>query len=269
MSEPTGRLPTLFAPHGGGPWPVLPMPQMMDAAETEALAGYMRSIGAVGSPRAVLMVSAHWETEVPTVQTSPAPPPYFDYYNFPPEAYALQWSAPGSPALAARVRELLGHAGFDTAEDAERGYDHGTFIPLMLAWPTQAPPVVQLALLRSLDPQAHLAMGRALEPLRDEGVLIVGSGNSWHDLRSMFDRSERVAETSRAFDGWLTEAVAAEDRDECLAAWASAPGARASHPREEHLIPLLVAAGAAGDDVGCVAWRGTMAGKVIAAHRFG
>jgi len=266
------RVPSMFIPHGGGPWPVLPLPGFGRPGETESLAAYMRSLGTVApSPRALVVVSAHWEATVPTVQTAAAPPMLYDYSGFPPAAYELNWPAPGSPAIAARVRELLGGAGFKTAEDPHRGYDHGTFVPLMLAWPTAPPPTIQLSLKAGLDPAEHLAMGRALAPLRDEGVLIVGSGNSWHNLRALFGGDSRHDAISAEFDAWLTAAVTARavERDALLADWARAPGARASHPREEHLIPLMVAAGAAGDDPGAVAWRGRMAGKVVAGHHFG
>ena len=267
-----GRMPTAFVPHGGGPWPILRLPMLPDD-EADALQAYMRSISAVAPrPRALLVVSAHWEATRPTVNTGPAPGMLFDYYNFPPEAYQFQWPAPGDPELASQVRDLLADAGFDPSEDAERGFDHGTFIPLMLAYPQGDVPVVQLSLLNSLDPEAHVAMGRALAPLRDEGVYILGSGNSFHNLRALFrDRSTEMVAASDAFDDWLAETVqlVGGEREERLARWAEAPSARPSHPREEHLIPLMVAAGAAGTDPGQVEWSGRMAGFRVSAHHFG
>ncbi len=215
------------------------------------------------------MISAHWEAPVATVMTSPAPPLLFDYYGFPKESYELTWPAPGDPALAARVRELLGAAGFETRSDAERGFDHGTFVPLKLTYPEADVPVVQLSLVAGLDPRAHLAIGRALAPLRDEGVFIIGSGMSFHNLPAFRDpRARPIAET---FDAWLRVAATGEpaERDRALARWADAPAARLAHPREEHLIPLHVIAGAAGGDRGVLAFDGTFAGLRLSAYHYG
>lgn len=260
-------MPTAFVPHGGGPWPVLPL-RGADPGETRALADYMRSIAEVPAPRALLVVSAHWEAPVFTVNTGAAPGMLYDYGGFPPEAYALDWPAPGAPDVAAEVRDLLAGAGIDSRADDRRGYDHGTFVPLMLAWPRADVPVVQVSLKHGLDPEEHLALGRALAPLRGSGVYVLGSGNSFHNLRAFSGRDPRVAVASERFDAWLAEAVASPDRDTLLARWSEAPEARLCHPREEHLIPLLVAAGAA-DEPGEVSWSGRMFGKQISAHRFG
>jgi hypothetical protein len=164
-------MPTAFIPHGGGPWPVLSM-SGMPADETQSLAADMRSIATAPQrrPRALLVISAHWETPTLTVNTGPAPGMYYDYGGFPEAAYQLEWPAPGDPELAAEVRALLDHAGMPCAEDRQRGYDHGTFIPLMLAYPQADVPVVQLSLRRGLDPAEHLAIGEALAPLREQGV---------------------------------------------------------------------------------------------------
>jgi len=266
-STPDAPLPTVFAPHGGGPWPVLPL-RGSDPAETEALTAYMRSIADVPRPRALLVVSAHWEAAEFTVNTGAAPGMLYDYGGFPPEAYRLQWPAPGAPDVAAEVRDLLADAHLDSREEPERGFDHGTFIPLMLAWPKADIPVVQVSLKRGLDPEAHLALGRALAPLRHRGVYIVGSGNSFHNLRAFFSDDPHAVAESERFDGWLAEAVASPDRDERLARWSEAPAARFCHPREEHLIPLMVAAGAASE-LGQVSWSGLAFGKRVSAHRFG
>ncbi len=179
------RMPVVYLPHGGGPWPFVDV-GFGDKSELDALSAYLRSVRELPKtpPKALLCVSAHWEEAVPTVMTSAHPPLLFDYYGFPEASYRLTWPAPGEPRVAARVRELLGAAGFKTAEDAERGFDHGTFVPLKLAWPEAEVPTVQLSLVRGLDPQEHLAMGRALAPLRDEGVYIIGSGMTFHNLRA-------------------------------------------------------------------------------------
>ncbi|MFT3769749.1 MAG: class III extradiol ring-cleavage dioxygenase [Minicystis sp.] len=263
------RMPVVFLPHGGGPWPFVDLG--LDKAELDDLAGYLRSVRALPKtpPRALLVISAHWEEAVPTVMTSERPPMLYDYYGFPPASYEITWPAPGDPKLAARVRELLGAAGFTTASDAQRGFDHGTFVPLKLTYPEANVPTVQLSLKRGLDPAEHIAMGRALAPLRDEGVLIVGSGMSYHNMRGF--RSPQGRPASEAFDAWLRETTAldAEARDRALASWASAPAARAAHPREEHLLPLMVIAGAAGKDRGTTAYNGTVMGVRVSAHHFG
>ncbi len=265
----SSRMPVTFIPHGGGPWPFVDLG--LDPGEVAALASYLRglSAGLPARPKALLVISAHWEEDAPTVMSGQAPPLLYDYYGFPPEAYAITWPAPGSPALAARVRALLETAGFKTAENTTRGFDHGVFVPLKLAWPEGDVPVVQLSLRTGLDPAEHIAMGRALAPLRDEGVFIVGSGLSFHNLRAIGD--PRAMAVSRTFDTWLRGAAAAEEgaRNRGLVEWAQAPAARASHPREEHLLPLMVIAGAAGADRGVVAWAGTMLGWQLSAFQYG
>jgi len=263
------RMPVVFLPHGGGPWPFVEL-NFGTKEENDGLAGYLRSVASVPpeKPAALLVISAHWEERVPTVSTSARPPMLYDYYGFPPASYEIQWPAPGDPKLAARVRALLGDAGFQTAEDATRGYDHGTFVPLKLTYPDADVPTVQLSLQRGLDPATHLAMGRALAPLRDEGVFIVGSGMTYHDLRNFGPRALPVSE---AFDAWLRDAgtAAPADRDRMLERWQEAPMARRAHPREEHLLPMMVVAGAAGEDRGTVAYGGTFAGVRLSAYHYG
>jgi len=218
-------------------------------------------------PKAILVVSGHWEEPVFTVGSAAAPPMLFDYYGFPEATYRLRFDAPGSPALAERTRELLGAAGFATAEDVSRGFDHGVFVPLLLATPQADIPVVQLSLRSDLDPTAHLAAGRALRPLRDENVLIVGSGMSWHNLQGF---SPAFTAKSAAFDAWLGEAI--EDpvrRDAALRRWEEAPYAREAHPREEHLAPLFVAAGAADGEPGRVAFRDMAMDVAMSGYAFG
>lgn len=261
------RMPTSFVPHGGGPWPVLPL-HGTDPTETRELAAYLRSIGDVPRPRALLVVSAHWEESQVTVNTGPAPGMLYDYGGFPADAYTLRWPAPGAPDVAEEVRDLLAGSGIDSRTNATRGFDHGTFIPLMLAYPEADVPVVQLSLERGLDPEAHLAMGRALAPLRDRGVQLIGSGNSFHNLRAFFADDPEAVLRSERFDAWLAETLASPDRDARLARWDEAPDARFCHPREEHLIPLMVVAGAA-DEPGRVEWTGTTFGKRVSAHHFG
>ncbi len=263
------RQPLVYVPHGGGPWPFVRV-GIGSEAEQADLAHYLRHVSTLpkAAPRALLVVSAHWEEKVPTVMSSKAPPMLYDYHGFPSESYQLSWPAPGEPAVAARVRELLGIAGFATGEDAERGFDHGTFVPLKLAYPDANVPTVQLSLKLGLDPQEHLAIGRALAPLRDEGVFIIGSGMSYHNLRAFGAAGKPAA---GAFDAWLRQALPLDSaqRDARLSDWLKAPSARAAHPREEHLLPLMVVAGAAGTDRGRLAYRGTLQGLDISAYDFG
>ncbi|MFT3924032.1 MAG: class III extradiol ring-cleavage dioxygenase [Myxococcales bacterium] len=264
------RMPVVYLPHGGGPWPFvnLGFPQH----ELDSLSGYLRSLSRLpkSAPKALLVISAHWEERVPSVTTSAAPPMLYDYYGFPPESYSVQWPAPGAPALAGEVRKLLEGAGFATAADEKRGYDHGTFVPLKLAYPDADVPTVQLSLKAGLDPAEHLAMGRALAPLRDQGVFIVGSGMSFHNMGAFRDpRGARPH--AEAFDRWLQETGTAPEaqRNERLVAWASAPSARMAHPREEHLLPMMVIAGAAGSDQGSVPYSGELFGLPFSAYHFG
>jgi aromatic ring-opening dioxygenase catalytic subunit (LigB family) len=267
------RFPTLFIPHGGGPCffmdPPPGHPQLWNK-----MAAYLRAIdSSLGArPKAVLVVSGHWETEVPTVNNSPKHSLLFDYYGFPEHTYRLTWPAPGSPALAARVRELLKTAGFKSGEDDQRGLDHGVFVPFKLIYPNADVPTVQLSLQSNVDPAQHLAIGRALAALREEDVLIVGSGMSYHNLRNFFVDDPRVVKPAEDFDQWLNEAVTStytKDRDAKLAKWLDAPGALACHPTPEHLLPLMVAAGAAKGGRGTRIYSDRLLGKPISGFQFG
>ena len=261
-------LPTFFIPHGAGP--CFFMDWTRGPADTwDKTGAWLKGLvaGLPERPKAILVISGHWEEPVFTVGSSPKPPMIFDYYGFPEATYRLAFPANGSPPLAARVRQLLGAAGFSTAEDAQRGYDHGVFVPLLLATPDADIPVVQLSLRADLDPQAHLAAGRALAPLRDEGVLIVGSGLSWHNMRGF---GPAFTERSKVFDAWLGEAIAdPTTRDAALSHWDQGPYARDAHPREEHLAPLFVVAGAAEGQSGRVAFRDIAMDVAISGYEFG
>jgi aromatic ring-opening dioxygenase catalytic subunit (LigB family) len=224
------------------------MPDMraMLASLEQSLAAMPAQIGR--TPKAILMVTAHWEERVFTLGSHPAPGMVYDYGGFPAHTYSVVYPAPGAPELALRVQGLLQAAGLSVALDAERGYDHGTFVPLAVMYPDARVPVLQMSLRAGLDPAEHIALGRALAPLRDEDVLIVGSGLSYHNLRN-FGAGGRAP--SKAFDDWLQEVMAAAptERAQALVNWESAPAARICHPREEHLLPLMVAVGAAYDEV--------------------
>ncbi len=268
----TTRLPTLFIPHGGGPCFFMgPMGGLAPDA-WDAMANYLRGIdAAIGvRPRAVLVISGHWETGRLALNVQANPPLLYDYYGFPEHTYKLTYPAPGAPDLAREVAALLQGAGFPVEFEQERGLDHGVFVPFKLIYPDADVPVLQLSLQQNLDPAEHLAVGRALAPLRDQGVLIIGSGNSYHNLRDFLGPRGTAAAT--AFDTWLNTALTGDDpaeRTRKLTAWTAAPGALESHPRAEHLLPLMVAAGAAGDDAGTRTFHGPIAGKPISGFQFG
>jgi len=240
----------------------------------DRLAAYLGGIDASldQRPRAVLVISAHWEAARPTVNAATEPPLLFDYHGFPEHTYRLRYPVAGSPVLAARVQALLGNAGIETDSDGARGLDHGVFVPFLLVYPQADVPIVQLSLQAGLDPAAHLAIGRALAPLRDEGVLIVGSGMSYHNLREFFSAGDAPMQAAERFDAALGEVVEQTlpaERDAGLVAWKSLPDALAAHPRPEHLLPLMVAAGAGGVDRGRRVYHDHLFGKALSAFQFG
>lgn len=264
------RQPALFIPHGGGPC------FFMDWNPPETWMGmgnFLKGIAATlpQRPDAIVLVSAHWLESQFSVTAHPRPELIYDYYGFPPHTYELTYPAPGDPHLAERVAGLLSDARLPPQLDASRGFDHGMFIPLKMMFPAADIPVIQLSLRRDLDPQAHIDAGRALASLRDENVLIIGSGMSFHNMRAYGD--SRFSEISDEFDDWLTGAVqsAAAEREQQLKGWASAPRAMLCHPQggEEHLIPLLVAAGAASSEPGQKIYSERVMQTTISAFRFG
>jgi aromatic ring-opening dioxygenase catalytic subunit (LigB family) len=269
MNAITKRQPSIFIPHGGGP--CFFMDWTWGSADTwkrtqaflEGLADTLPE-----TPKALLVVSGHWEEPEFTVGSGAHPKLIFDYTGFPEHTYKLTWLAPGSPELAGRVSRLLTKAGLPAATDPNRGYDHGVFVPLKVAFPTAEIPVVTLSLASPLNPAMHLTAGRALAQLRDEGILIVASGMSFHNLRAYLQ--PQTVERSRDFDAWLTRAaeLPAAERDTLLKDWRNAPFAIFSHPREEHLMPLMVAAGAGGDEPGKRIFSDEPMGAAISAYRF-
>ena len=269
MSQFSQRQPSIFLPHGGGP--CFFMDWTMGPADTwHVTQRFLEGLAATlpEKPRALLVVSGHWEEPAFTVGTAAHPELIFDYHGFPPHTYQLTWPAPGDPKLADDVAARLRDAGLPAAESASRGYDHGVFVPLKVAFPTAEIPVTTLSLHHGLSPELHLAAGRALAPLRDEGVLIVGSGMSFHNLRAYLH--PETPERARAFDRWLTESVElpVKERDARLANWRNAPYGAFAHPREEHLIPLMVAAGAGGATAGRRVFSDEPMGAAISAYRF-
>jgi len=241
----TPLAPALYIPHGGGPMPLLGEPSH------QRLVDFLRQIPAsLPTPEAIVVISAHWEEEQPTVTGGDRPDLIYDYSGFPQESYSIQYPAPGAPDLANRLHGLLAAAGLRPQADARRGFDHGLFVPLALMHPRADIPCIQLSLLNSLDPAAHLAMGKALAPLRRERVLIVGSGFSFHNMRAFFGPAGEPDQRNQDFQQWLIETCTAPDltpdqRERRLADWENAPHARYCHPREEHLLPLHVCWGMA------------------------
>lgn len=269
MSTNPKRQPALFLPHGGGP--CFFMDWTWGPADTwHATQRFLENLAASlpETPRAILVVSGHWEQPAFTASAAAEPALIFDYSGFPAHTYQLTWPAPGSPQLAARAADLLRQAGLPSAVSPTRGFDHGVFVPLKVAFPRAEIPVVPLSLVSSLDPALHLAAGRALAPLRDEGVLIIASGMSFHNLRAYLHPETR--DRARAFDAWLTAAVQAPalERAAMLSRWHQAPFAAFAHPRQEHLAPLFVAAGAASDAPGTRIFTDEPMGAAISAYRF-
>jgi aromatic ring-opening dioxygenase catalytic subunit (LigB family) len=264
------RMPALFIPHGGGPC------FFMDwdpKNEWDKMANYLRNIasGLPAQPKAVVMVSAHWIQSEVTVTSASHPEMFFDYDGFPANTYELRYPAPGEPGLAEKLVHLLKTAGIQARTNETRGYDHGMFIPMLLIFPEANIPVIQMSLTKTLNPEEHIAIGQALESLRDEGVLIVGSGMSFHNMRGYGD--PRYGPISDIFDTWLTQSVESDPhtRNKSLAHWEDAPGARQCHPpgAEEHLIPLMVVSGAAGQDKGVKAFTDRVMQTTISAFHFG
>lgn len=243
----TRTLPAYFISHGGGPWPWMKDLRISAYDRLEASLNDMpRQIGS--TPKAVLVISGHWEERDFTVMSSANPAMIYDYSGFPEHTYLIKYAAPGSPQTAERVRALLEGAGIPVHVDPRRGYDHGTFAPLAVIYPDADVPVLQLSLRRGYDPKEHIAVGRALAPLRDEGVLILGSGLSYHNLR---DFGPAARQPSEAFDAWLQQTlveIGPAERVARLVEWEAAPAARKAHPQEDHLLPLMVVVGAAGND---------------------
>ena len=265
------RLPTYFLSHGGGPWPYLdgPFRRVFDQLE-QSLFNIRRELG--DAPRAVLMISGHWEEKGFAISSGEQPGMVYDYSGFPEHTYRIRYRAPGSPALARRVQELLTAGGVEARLDPERGYDHGTFSVMKPLYPGEDIPLVQLSIDRSYDPELHLRLGRLLAPLRDEGVLIIGSGLSYHNLSEA--RGSAGVEPSRVFDAWLQDtltAAAPQERTSRLIEWERAPLARAAHPQEDHLIPLMAVVGAAEDEPGAAVYhqKDLFGGITASSFRFG
>ena len=261
--------PSLFIPHGGGPC------FFMEWNPADTWVGMERFLQQIAStlpqrPSAIIVISAHWLTPQLELTGTANPELIYDYYGFPAHTYELAYPAPGQPALADQIAKLLNATGLPATIDAHRGFDHGVFIPLKVMFPEAYIPIVQLSLRSDLGPNAHIQIGQALRPLRDENVLIIGSGMSFHNMRAYGDSN--FSAVSDQFDDYLSQAVASNgpERARLLAGWEQAPGARLCHPigGEEHLIPLMVAAGAGSDQPGVKIYSERVMQTTISAFRF-
>jgi 4,5-DOPA dioxygenase extradiol len=240
MTTAAGRLPTLFLSHGS------PMHAIQPGEAGRAWAALGR---ALPKPRAILIASAHWETAVPMLTGNPKPQTIHDFGGFPAALYEIQYPAPGAPQVAERAVGLLKAAGITAGIDGCRGLDHGAWVPLRHMYPDADVPVAQIAVQPERGTAHHVELGRALAPLADEGVLIIGSGHATHNLRDWMSNSRRPEPLAyvRAFSAWLAATLAAHDTDALVAYRERAPEAARAHPSEEHFLPLFVAYGAAGE----------------------
>lgn len=206
----------------------------------------------IEKPSAILVLSAHWEEAKPSITSGALPSLLYDYTGFPPEAYQIQYPCAGEPALAGAIHQALKLSGIDSTLDNQRDFDHGVFVPCKLMYPEADIPVVQLSLVDTLDPELHIKIGQALQQLDYENLLVIGSGSSFHDIRSFFAPDTEASKAKNlAFEDWLLEtcgdtALDENVRRQRLIEWEQAPGARFCHPREEHLLPLHICYGLAG-----------------------
>jgi aromatic ring-opening dioxygenase catalytic subunit (LigB family) len=235
----------VYFSHGGGPLPIL------GDASHKAMIDFMQKLPSrLRKPDAILVISAHWEESAATLLGAQTPPMFYDYYGFPAEAYEITYPAPGSPELADRIARLLGKNNIPARIDPERGFDHGLFIPLKMMYPQADIPSIQLSLLRGLNPFAHIALGNALRELKQDNILVIGSGFSFHNMRAFSWQGINTPDTANdAFQNWLIEVctgpISQSEREKRLIEWEKAPSARYCHPREEHLLPLHVCLGMA------------------------
>ena len=237
----------IYFSHGGGPLPIL------GDVGHQAMINFMKDLPSrITKPDRILVISAHWEENVPTLIGAPNPPLFYDYYGFPDEAYKLTYPTSGDPDLAGRIADLLTANDIPHSMTADRGLDHGVFIPLKMMYPAANIPVVQLSLIRGLNARQHLALGMTLQDLKKEKILIIGSGFSFHNMQAFFQSPSGTQDTkNEAFQDWLIETCTSDlepaERENRLALWDEAPFARYCHPREEHLLPLHVCTALAGE----------------------
>ena len=241
------KFPAIFVNHGGGPMPLLGQQPELVRHMKEVVTKYLPD-----KPTSIVVLSAHWESNTVSITSSAHPSMIYDYGGFPHETYKYQYPAPGSPELARKIQKLLEKQGVESNLDDTRGFDHGVFVPLMIMYPEARIPVVCVSLDASLSASKNMKVGSALQSLREEGVLILGSGYSFHNMGAFFSPSEYFRKASIQFNNWLKDTIAGsrdiDAKEAKLTAWEKAPGARVCHPREEHLLPLFMTAAAAGWD---------------------
>jgi 4,5-DOPA dioxygenase extradiol len=235
----------VYFSHGGGPLPILG-----DPGHKTMIDFMFKLPRRLPTPEAILVISAHWEENTATLIGAQNPAMFYDYYGFPPEAYNIQYPAPGSPELAKRITGLLNENKIPARIDPQRGFDHGLFIPLKLMYPEADIPSLQLSLVCGLNPAAHIAMGKALRELMKENILVIGSGFSFHNMSAFqWEGAGTPDPDNDAFQDWLIETCTGSlpqpEREARLVEWVKAPSARYCHPREEHLLPLHVCQGMA------------------------
>ncbi|MEI8208966.1 MAG: class III extradiol ring-cleavage dioxygenase [Methylococcales bacterium] len=240
------RSSVLYLSHGGGPLPLL-----HDKGHQNMIDFIKTVTPTLIKPTAILVISAHWEANKPTITSGAFPSLIYDYYGFSKEAYEIKYPAQGDPKLANKIFNLLSTAGIDAQLDDQRGFDHGLFVPLKLMYPDAHIPCVQLSLVNNLQPEQHIKIGKALAELRKENILVIGSGFTFHNLKAFFAPSTPQSQyMNQAFEQWLIDTcsntqMTEEEREYSLIHWETAPGARYCHPREEHLLPLHVCYGIA------------------------
>lgn len=254
----------LFIPHGGGPLPLLG-----DEGHQELVDFLNQITPTLGKPSAILFISAHWEENAATITSGETPELIYDYAGFPDESYEIKYPAVGSPPLAEKVFNLLQNSGIKAKLDSRRGFDHGLFVPLKIMYPDADIPCVQLSLLNSLDAKEHIRIGQALSELRNENLLIIGSGLSFHNMRAFFQSKGSPDEKNEEFERWLINTctnnnIPENERERNLEQWSAAPFARYCHPREEHLLPLHVCYGVCGSAAKLV-FDGKVIGKKASA----
>jgi 4,5-DOPA dioxygenase extradiol len=243
----TKKSTVIFLSHGGGPLPLLG-----DKGHQHLIDFIQKVTPTFKIPSAILVISAHWEEDKPTITSGAFPNLIYDYYGFPKAAYEIQYPAPGSPALANKIYCLLESANIEAKLDSQRGFDHSLFVPLKMMYPAANIPCVELSLVNTLNAEHHIQIGKALAQLRDENVLIIGSGSSFHNMQAFFAESTLETQSKNAaFEAWLIDTCANSkytqtEREYKLSHWEEAPFARYCHPKEEHLLPLLVCCGVAG-----------------------
>lgn len=260
-------MPTFFISHGGGPWPWIAQWQSNYAPLKKSLQQIVADLPA--APKAIVVVTAHWVADTFKISSAAQPSMIYDYYGFPAHTYQIDYPARGESLLARQMIEMLQGEGVTVHDDPERGFDHGSFVPLSVMFPQADIPVVQCSIRSDYDIQAHYQLGQSLQALREQGVLIIGSGLTYHNLRH-FD--EKGKTSSYEFEQWLFKVLQqkASVRHGALKHWEEAPYARQAHPQEDHLLPLWVALGAAHNgQVSRVSYQNNLMGSITAAsYRF-